>query len=115
MIIFLSASHLRQHQYLIQPLVVFYAYILVPISWRILLEEPCKFLQFLLLLLGKVAVYKDDAPVGKAAHAFAVLPKTDIEFYGLDIYAHATAVHCRRNVKGGFVTEPLSYVEVKIQ
>ena len=57
---------------------------LVPISWHILLEEPHKFLQFLLLLLGKVAVHKDDAPVGKTIHAIAVLPKTNVEFYRLD-------------------------------
>lgn len=93
----------------------FGAEVFVPISWCILLEEPYKFVQFHVLLLGKVAVYKNDAPVWKAAHTFAILPKANVEFYGLDIYAHATTVHCRYNVKAVSVTEPLANVEVKIQ
>jgi hypothetical protein len=87
----------------------------VPIPWRILLEEPHKFLQFQLLLLGKVAAHKDDAPVGETAHTFTIFPKTDVELYRLDIHVHATAVHCRCDVKTVPVTEPLANVEVKIQ
>ena len=115
MIIFLRASHLRQHQYLIQFLIVFYAYMLVPISWRILLEEAYKFLQLLFLFLGKVAVYKNYAPVRETAYAIAILPKTNVESYGFDVYPYATTVLCRCNVKTVSVTEPLANIEVEIQ
>jgi hypothetical protein len=68
---------------------------LVPISWSIFLEEPHKFLQFLFLPLGEIAMHKDDAPIGETAYAIAILPKTNVELYGLDVYTYATAVHCR--------------------
>ncbi|MBO1735302.1 MAG: hypothetical protein ACLSWM_07195 [Barnesiella sp.] len=65
MIIFLSASHFRQHQHLIQSMVVLNSNMPIPVSWRILFEKLYKFLQFLLLFIGKVAVHKNNAQIGK--------------------------------------------------
>ncbi len=87
----------------------------VPVSWRILFEEPYKFLHFLFLLLGKVAVYKNNTPIGETTYAITVLPKTNVEFYRLDSHTYAKAVHCRCHVQGVSVTEPLAQVEVEIQ
>ena len=112
-IVFLpSVLNTLKSQNLIEFWIILNSDILVPISWRILLEEAYKFLQFLLLLFGKVAMYKDDAPVGKTANAITVLPKTDIELYGLNVYTHATTVHCRCNVKTVPVTVPLPCVSL---
>jgi hypothetical protein len=69
----------------------------------------------LFLLLGKVTVHKDDASVGKAAHAITIFPKTNVDFYRLDVHSHAIAVLSRRDVEAVSVTEPLANIEVKIQ
>ncbi|MBF0729647.1 hypothetical protein IR149_08765 [Bacteroides acidifaciens] len=90
-------------------------YVFIPISWRMLLEESHKFLQFLLLILTEVAVYKDYAPIGKTANTFAILPKTNVESHGFNVYTYTTTVLCRCNVKAVSVTEPLANIEVEIQ
>lgn len=90
-------------------------YVFISISWRILLEELHKSLQFLFLLLSEVAVYKNNTPIWKATHTLTVLPQTDIESYGLNVYTYTTTVLCRCKVKTISITEPLAKIEVEIQ
>ncbi|RHF08734.1 hypothetical protein DW701_10330 [Bacteroides eggerthii] len=65
--------------------------------------------------MGKVAVNKNDTLIGKNTYTITIFPKTDVEFYGLDVYTHTTTVHCRCDMETVSITKPLANVEVEIQ
>ena len=52
--------------------------VFVTVSWGVLLEETGKVFQVLLLVSFEVAAHNDNAPVGDAANAATVFPKTDV-------------------------------------
>ena len=54
------------------------AEVFVTIAWGILLEEAGKVFQVFLLVSFEVAAHNDNAPVGDAANAATVFPKTDV-------------------------------------
>lgn len=58
--------------------ITFGAEVLVTVAGHILLEEASQVFQVFFLVLLKVAAHDDDAPVGKVAHAAAVLPEADV-------------------------------------
>ena len=54
------------------------AEVFVTIARGVLLEEAGKVFQVLLLVSFEVAAHNDNAPVGDAANAATVFPKTDV-------------------------------------
>ena len=54
------------------------AEVLVTIARGVLLEEAGKVFQVFLLVSFEVATYNDNAPIGDAANAATVFPKTDV-------------------------------------
>ena len=58
--------------------IIFGAEVFVTIAWSVLLEEAGKIFQVLLLVSFEVAAHNDNAPVGDAANAATVFPKTDV-------------------------------------
>lgn len=54
------------------------AEVLVAVAGHVLLEEASQVLQVFFLILLEVAAHDDDAPVGKVAHAVAILPEADV-------------------------------------
>ena len=59
-------------------IVIFGTEVFVTVSWGVLLEEAGKVFQVLLLVSFEVAAHNDNAPVGNAANAATVFPKTDV-------------------------------------
>jgi len=58
--------------------IIFGAEVLVTIARSVFLEESGKVFQVLLLVSFEVAAHNDNAPVGDAANAATVFPKTDV-------------------------------------
>ena len=54
------------------------AEVFVTVTWGVLLKESGKVFQIFLLVSFEVATYNDNAPVGDAANAATVFPKTDV-------------------------------------
>ena len=59
-------------------IIILGAEVFVTIAWGILLEEAGKSFQVFLLVPFEVAAHNDNAPVGDAANAATVFPKTDV-------------------------------------
>ena len=52
--------------------------VFITIAWGVLLKESGKVFQVFLLVPFEVAAYNDNAPVGDAANAATVFPKTNV-------------------------------------
>ena len=59
-------------------IIILGAEVFVTIARGVLLEETGKVFQVLLLVSFEVAAHNDNAPVGDAANAATVFPKTDV-------------------------------------
>ena len=58
--------------------IIFGTEVFITIAWGVLLKESGKVFQVFLLVPFEVAAYNDNAPVGDAANAATVFPKTDV-------------------------------------
>ena len=52
--------------------------VFITIAWGVLLKESGKVFQVFLLVSFEVAAHNDNAPVGDAANAATVFPKTNV-------------------------------------
>jgi len=73
-----SVDKFQTESLIILVVIIFGAEVFVTIAWGILLEEASKVFQVLLLVSFEVAAHNDNAPVGNAANAATVFPKTDV-------------------------------------
>jgi len=58
--------------------IIFGTEVFITIAWGVLLKESGKVFQVFLLVPFEVAAYNDNAPVGDAANAATVFPKTNV-------------------------------------
>ena len=73
-----SVNKFQTKSLIILVVIILGAEVLVTIARGVLLEEAGKVFQVFLLVSFKVATYNDNAPVGDAANAATVFPKTDV-------------------------------------
>ena len=108
-------DELQPKSLIILVVITFCAEVFVTVAWHVLLKETSQVFEAFGLVLLEVTTHNDDAPVGKVASSFAILPEayvavqitlTDVHTKAIGMWHHATTVS---------VAELLTQVEIEIK